>query len=34
VMSHEARKLAEVRADWNKNFPLLLQAYNEALGHT
>ena len=33
-MSREARKLAEERADWNKNFPLLLKAYEAALGHT
>jgi glycosyltransferase involved in cell wall biosynthesis len=33
AMSREARRLAEERADWNKNFPLLLNAYAEALGH-
>jgi glycosyltransferase involved in cell wall biosynthesis len=32
-MSREARKLAEERADWKENFPLLLEAYEAALGH-
>lgn len=32
-MSHEARKLAEKRANWDKNFPLLLEAYQAALGN-
>jgi glycosyltransferase involved in cell wall biosynthesis len=32
-MSYEARQLAEERADWNKNFPHLLNAYEVALGH-
>lgn len=27
----EARKVAEARADWNKNFKVLLRAYNRAL---
>ena len=31
-MSKRARLLAEQRADWNKNFPVLLQAYEAALG--
>ncbi len=31
-MSREARKLAEEKADWKENFPLLLEAYETALG--
>jgi glycosyltransferase involved in cell wall biosynthesis len=30
-MGREARRLAEQRADWDKNFPLLFQAYRIAL---
>ncbi len=33
-MSRTARKLAEERADWNKNFPILIQTYEAALGKT
>jgi len=30
-LGHAARMLVEQRADWSKNFPVLLQAYEEAL---
>jgi hypothetical protein len=34
LMGQQARALAERRADWRKNFAVLLQAYQAAMNRT